>query len=83
MCEGCTLHVCPPECPFADGSGEEPRCCRCGRRIRAGEAYCEGHDGEVFCADCVDAAEKDELLRICGSKCAFELADRLGLVCSL
>ena len=82
MCNECHLSFCPPDCPFRATSRPSLRCAVCGAVISEGENYCEGKDGGIYCEDCVDTSDLDELLRICGIGSSMELADRLGLVWS-
>lgn len=77
MCDLCKKSACPPRCPNY-GGGRGIRCMSCGARLGDGEPYYLTN-GKPYCAECVEAADLEELVRICETE-TEELYFRMGLV---
>lgn len=76
MCDLCKSWVCPPRCPNYGGD-LAVRCRSCGARLGDGEPYYLTN-GKPYCAECVEAADIEELVRICETE-TEELYLKLGL----
>ncbi len=76
MCDLCNGWVCPPQCPnFSENTAV--RCRSCGTRLGEGEPYYRSN-GKPYCASCVEAADIEDLVRICETE-TEELYEKLGL----
>lgn len=81
MCPECHRFICEESCPAYNGrSAERGRaflfCSLCAAPIRRGEAF-YSIGVRPFCAECLEGAESDELMKL------FKYKTREDLLCSL
>lgn len=74
MCSECYKQFCPDACPNSDLS-RLPVCEDCGSALENCSAY-RGHDGNLYCLECIERMDTDEILRICGIDSISELIVR-------
>ena len=64
MCDICGKTYCPTGCP-GRAEAYALRCVWCGRVLGREERIYEG-SGNPYCRECVEEADLDQLVRICG-----------------
>ena len=68
MCKVCQKKSCPPNCPtFSRNHGQkgELYCVSCGEAIKSGDGFYR-KSGFPYCESCLDFADAETLVRICG-----------------
>lgn len=65
---------------WSGGYSEAGRCSVCGCRIRRGDDFFEGPDGDAVCVDCADTMDIEEILRICDVCDRADLLTEMGLL---
>lgn len=76
MCSECYKQFCPDGCPNSD-TARFPVCEDCGSVLEDCLAY-RGCDGKLYCIDCVEGMDADEILRLCGIDSISELLVRVS-----
>ena len=83
MCKECFSFICPGNCPenedYSAEFGESVlHCSVCDSPLYSDDEYICADDG-IYCSECIEDLDTDDILRLCNSSSVSELLEELGL----